>query len=323
MAEFDPQQPGDDESKSPTSGDPESRQWEFSSPFSQSHSQSHSRPCCSGDADCEKPEACEAEFGHDASRDPHRDAGLPRNESFVADWSGMERPSELEPSSYDTPSYGSSSYESPTYDAQHSEQQPEKLWDDLVRSQASESSESGDVARTADETGRPARSGQYWSETGDASSSQAKPSGMGWGDDEASEWAPPARDGERVDAAAQPLDSELTAQERRDDVEWGTPASAQDEWTSVRSEALSAESKSDSLMGGAEAAQPEKKKAARKTTAKKKATAKSKKKTAAKKKPAKKAAKKKTAKKVVKKAPATTEGAPTVTTDQDPERRAA
>jgi hypothetical protein len=308
MAEFDPQQPGDNEEDEKRASEQSgSRQWEY-------ENRADGRSCCSGDSDCELPDACEA----DLSRDGHRDAGLPHNESFVSDWAS-ERPSELQPTSFDTPSYGSSSYETPaetsSFEPRRSqEEQPEKFWVDLVNSQLAP--ELGDVARTADEGGRPAQSGQYWSEMGGAA---PKPSGMGWNEDEASEWSPPARD-ERVDAAAEPVES--MTQSRRDDVEWGTPASAQDEWSSVRSEALGADSKSEGMM----AAQPEKKaKAKAKTAGKKKATAKTakgKKKAAAKKKPAKKAAaKKKTAKKLVKK-PATTEAAPTVTTE-DPERRAA
>ena len=289
MAEFDPQQPAENEAgnKSPSQGDcgqSSSREWDYG---------------CGCDARrADEPQTT-------GSSEPFRSS------SFVADWSGAEQ---------------SLADQAESFEARKAEmeqpKQPERFWLDLVKSQESTPAQATETAEAA-----PQQSGRMWSDLvssqfsppAEARESSSKPTGMGWADEEASEWAPPEREADYtraqdpVEAAAEQYEPETTALARRDDVEWSEPASAQDEFASTRSEALSAEDQPRTLMDAAvEAAQstPRKARAPRKTAAKKPARAK---KTVARKSAPKKTAAKK---KAVKKAPA-----PKIV--KDPTRRAA
>src|SRR2546423_1556505 len=82
-----------------------------------------------------------------------------------------------------------------------------------------------ETAGAAGETPRQQPSERYWTEmvaeelpaSGDVIQSSShystnnQPKGMGWAEDEASEWSPP-RDEERVDAAGESLESETASQ---------------------------------------------------------------------------------------------------------------
>ena len=295
MADYDPQQSAENEANNnkPRSqgdcGQSSSREWE------------HGCGCDS--------RRDETDLG---SSDPYRSS------SFVSDWSGAEQ---------------SLAHQADSFEARKAEmeqpKQPERFWLDLVKSQETPAAtETAETAPQQTEGLWPDLVSSQFSPPSESSMSTPseyvsshKPSGMGWADEEASEWAPPEREAdytraaEPVEAAAEQYESETTALARRDDVEWSEPASAQDEFALTRSEALSAEEPQRTLMDAAvEAAQsqPTKARAPRKTAAKKPAKAK---KTVAKK-PAKKAAAKKPAKKAVKKTPA-----PKIV--KDPTRRAA
>jgi hypothetical protein len=292
MAEFDPQQSAENEAgnKSPSQGDcgqSSSREWDY-------------------DCGCDARRADEPQTT--GSSEPFRSS------SFVADWSGAEQSLAEQAESFES---RKAEMEQP--------KQPERFWLDLVKSQES-TAQATEMAEAA-----PRQSERMWSDlvssqfsppadTRESSSEYAtsKPTGMGWAEEEASEWAPPERDAdytraqEPVEAAAEQYEPETTALARSHDVQWSEPASAQDEFASTRSEALSADEQPRSLMDAAvEAAQaqPKKARASRKTAAKKPAKAK---KTVARK-PAKKTAAKK---KVVRKTPA-----PKIV--KDPTRRAA
>ena len=316
MAEFDPQEPADHREKN------------------QAGQCEDSGSCCGGHARREENE-------------------------FVADWSGAEKTLEAQAAAFEATHAAPRTPEafwvelvqsqSPTQDnfvASNSTGlaarpgtavgvQSEQFWVDLVASQKS-----------------AAPSGQLWADlvasqkTGEAESSAVEaspvisslsnpPTGMGWSDDEAAEWSAPEGEQERreydpVQPAAEPVEAEASA--RRDDVEWSTPASAEQDWASARSEGLrfepSAEGETESqpsLMAAAvEAAQKQakaKKTAAKKAVAKKPAAKKpAVKKTVKAKKPAapkKAAAKKPAARKVVKKV------APPPKITKAPTRRAA
>jgi hypothetical protein len=264
------------------------------------------------------------------------------NDSFISDWSGAETRLEAQAAAFE---------------ASHAEpRKPEQFWVDLVASQQPQEGEGSTALarRTHSETG--VQSGQFWAElvasqrgpnalwgdlvrsqrpaASDASgaaqdeafryASATKPTGMGWSDGEADEWAPPERTFEPVQPAGEPVEADATT--RRDDVEWGAPASAEQDWATARSEGLAYDPTSEerpSLMAAAvEAAQQQtrakktRKPAAKKAVAKQ---AKAKKPASKAKKPAAKkaAAKKPAAKRVVKKA------APAPKITKAPTRRAA
>jgi len=312
MADFDPQQPSDNESKDTAPAQPARRQWEYSG-------------SC-GDS-------CGCEGKREGRRDDGRDG---ETDSFVSDWSGAEKSLEEQAASFEA-------RQSEMADAERMESappRPETFWGDLVRSQVGpQTAASTALARQVDIEAKGVQSETFWADlvrsqstgsSGSASTSDDsarvvssltdRPTGMGWADDEASEWAPPQREYEPVQPAGEPLEGESGS-----DVAWSTPVSAQDDWETARSEGMSFESAGGSrpsLMAAAvEAAkavkQPKEKKAkatkaakpvAKKVKAKKPAT-KAKKPAAKAKKPA--------AKKVVKKATP----APKIT--KAPTRRAA
>jgi hypothetical protein len=305
MAEFDPQGPSD-ESK---------------------HNQAAQNESCCG--------------GHSCGGE--RDRFASDSDSFISDWSGAETRLEAQAAAFE---------------ASHVEpRKPEQFWVDLVASQQPEPGQttSTALAKTTD-SAAGGTSETFWgelvasqrgpnalwddlvrsqqpSESEVSSASQeetvrfvstAKPGGMGWAEDEADEWAPPERAFEPVQPAGEPVESDANV--RRDDVEWGAPASAEQDWATARSEGLAYEPTGEerpSLMAAAvEAAQQQTKaKKARKPAAKKTVAkqAKAKKPAAKAKKPAvkKAVAKRPTAKKVVKKA------APAPKITKAPTRRAA
>jgi hypothetical protein len=273
-----------------------------------------------------------------------RDRFAPDADSFISDWSGAESKLEAQAAAFEAshaeprkpeqfwvdrvasqqPQGGQSTTTalakitdsaaggmSETFWAElvASQRGPNALWDDLVRSQQPGESEASGAAQE-----EPVRF-----------ASPGKPGGMGWSDDEADEWAPPERAFEPVQPAGEPVEAD--ANTRRDDVEWGAPASAEQDWATARSEGLAYEPAAEerpSLMAAAvEAAQQQTKakRASKKPAAKKTATkqAKAKKPASKAKKPAAKkaAAKKPAAKKVVKKA------APAPKITKAPTRRAA
>lgn len=298
MAEFDPYEPAENEATNKPH-----------EPDASGHGEA--RPSDYGQCDCDSPRTGPGEFDFERRQACETDA--PRSDSFVADWSGAEK----------TLAEQAESFEAREIELAQAQPQPEKFWGELVKSQDAQ------PPLESSEPSRPQQSQQFWgdlvgSQAAATSESTSEPTseyvssrrtGMGWAEDEASEWAPPQREQEPVDAAAEPVESENTAPTRRDDVAWGLPASAQDAWESVRSEALDAEAKPQSLMDAAvQAAQvKEKKSRAKKPAAKKQVKAKK----AATKKPVKKAAaKKKVVKKAVKKTPM-----PKI--EKDPTRRAA
>ena len=128
--------------------------------------------------------------------------------------------------------------------------QSEAFWAELVRSQQPAST-------TADSDYRRVPSPHAYTLT-------SPPTGMGWADDEASEWAPPESgrepaEDEAVQPAGEPVEAEVAGSAPRDDVEWGVPVSAEEDWALARSEGMAFEPASDevpSLMSAAvEAAQ--------------------------------------------------------------------
>lgn len=315
MADFDPQQSAENEANNaPKRDDARNQSCDASGP------QDYSGAGCG----CGHGQGYGKYNSYDGeSLDTSNDFDTSRADSFVADWSGAEKSLAEQAESFETRK------------AEMDQGMPQQFWVDLVRSQKPESTTETVVPVTVrgESLSGESQSGesqQLWSdlvrsqqasaaELGEAAvtSSHSKPTGMGWAEDEASEWAPPEREYEPAGAAAEPVEA---GSGRRDDVEWATPVSAQDDWETVRTEALTAEGKPHSLMEAAvEAAaalpEPKQKKtrAARKPAAKKPAKAK---KTVAKK-PAKKPVKKAAAKKVVKKTPP----APKIV--KDPTRRAA
>ena len=307
MADFDPQRPSDE---------------------SKQNQAAQNEACCGG-------HSCGGDRDHfDADSD-----------SFISDWSGAETRLEAQASAFE---------------ASHTEpRKPEQFWVDLVASQQRESGQSTTTALAKiTDSAASGMSETFWAELvasqrgpnalwddlvrsqqpGESEASGAsqeepvrfastgKPSGMGWSDDEADEWAPPERTYEPVQPAGEPVEADADANTRRDDVEWSAPASAEEDWATARSEGLAYEPTAEerpSLMAAAvEAAQEQAKaKKSRKPAAKKTATkqAKAKKPASKAKKPAAKktAAKKPTAKKVVKKA------APAPKITKAPTRRAA
>lgn len=301
MAEFDPYEPAENESKE------QAREQDTSG-----HGQS--RPSDYDQCGCDSTRTGPGQFDFERRQACETDA--PRSDSFVADWSGAEKSLAEQAASFEA------------REIELSQPEPQTFWNGLVQSQDPMS------PIESSELSRPQQSEQFWgdlvrSQASPATSESAesfsgfvssKPTGMGWAEDEASEWAPPQREHEPVEAAAEAVESENTAPTRRDDVAWGLPASAQDAWESVRSEALDADSKPQSLMDAAVkvAEAKEKKARAKKPAAKKKAKAK---KPAARKTVKKAAAKKKAVKKVVKKAP--TVKNPPMPIENDPTRRAA
>ena len=296
MAEFDPQGPSDNEAKNQAE---------------------QAEDCCGGES-CRSDKSYDKSYSDRSYTDESFRSDPYRSDSFVADWSGAE--SKL-------------AAQADAFEASNSEpRKPEQFWVELVQSQqvTPQATESTELARPQADGG--GQSQQFWADlvrsqqptgsdtptfTSSSESSLTKPpTGMGWSDDEASEWAPPEREVQReyepVQPAGEPVEAEASA--RRDDVEWSSPASDAQDWASARSEGMhfepssepSAETASEqpSLMQAAlEAArsQPAAKKAkAEKKSAAKKTAKKPAKKTAAK---AKKPAKKPAAKKVVKKTP--------------------
>jgi hypothetical protein len=285
MAEFDPQEPAENQKNEPAgqtdaAGNPLARtdnpwlgerQWEVSS-------------CDAGSA---------------------RTGGCGCGESSRSDFSGTEYGRSEAPSEYSgAPAEASS------------RTQPESFWVDLVKSQAATPTD--DSAAVASEPVREdvgAQSQQFWSalvqsQQPTAADAAARDTYSGE-EDERSDWQPLRHEAEPVSPAAEPVETEAVAD--RADVAWSVPQSAKEEWESARSEAQDAEAseaKPATLMAAAvEAAQTEaakakrapKAKAAKKPAEKK---AKSKKTTAAKKPTVKKAAAKKpAAKKAVKKTP--------------------
>src|SRR5688500_12780930 len=259
-----------------------SRQWEFS----------HS--CCdSGStADCQEPEDCGAKSSHDESR------GDSPTQSFFADWSAFDARTE---SASAAGAEAAAFVPRPTPSSQ-----PETFWVELVRSQVSGATarKSTDLARVSPETVVGAQSEKFWSdlvasqrpESADAatwSSASSKPAGMGWSDEEASEWSPPERetefpvdrDAEVLETAGEAVGADASA--RRDGLEWSVPETASEAWQAARSEGLG---ETKSLMAAAvEAAQPEAQAKVKKARAAKSATEKkpAAKKTVAKKAPAK------------------------------------
>jgi hypothetical protein len=332
MADYDPQQAAENESNNAPKRD-ESRHESCDASGQQG----------SGESGCGCGSYGKYDGNYDGeSLDRSRDFDTSRADSFVADWSGAEQSLADQAESFEARKAELAGAEGDQGMSQQfwsdlvQSQQPAGsggLWKDLVRSQQPQTES---VALTVRGESVEGQSGQLWSDLVRSqqpsptelsepavSSSHSKPTGMGWGEDEASEWAPPEREYEPAGAAAEPVDADGAESSRRDDVAWSTPVSAQDDWESVRTEALTAESRPEtqpqSLMDAAVAAaeqqaQPKQKKARapRKPAAKKPAAAK---KTVAKK-PAKKSVKKSVAKKVVKKAPA-----PRI--DPGPTRRAA
>lgn len=298
MAEFDPQGPADKESKDQAAA----------------YGQPRSQSCCNSGDSCEPDRA-------------DRDG---RIDSFVSDWSGAEKTLEAQAAAFE---------------ASHSEpRKPDAFWVELVASQAPTQTipvaASTELAAAPRESAVGVQSEQFWADlvrsqlSGSATSSTptygsllTPPTGMGWSEDEASEWSAPEREHEPVQPAGEPVEAEASA--RRDDVEWGVPASDAQDWASARSEALHFEPSSSepSLMSAAvdaagQQAQPKAKKAiAKKPAAKKPAVkeAKTKKPAAKAKKPAAKkaAAKKPAVKKLVKKV------APAPKITKAPTRRAA
>lgn len=281
MAEFDPQQPAENEAANkPKSQD------EQSSPSSWDSGCG----CGSGRDQCGSSDYRSESYRSD----------------FVADWSGAERSLAEQAESFET---RKAEMEQQT--------QPERFWLDLVKSQQTTPAQAAEAAPQQSAGLWPDLVSSQFSPPTEPSESApeyqtSKPTGMGWADEEATEWAPPEREAdytrahEPVEAAAEGFESETTALARRDDVEWSEPASAQDEFASTRSEALSADEQPRTLMDAAvEAAQsvPKKARASRKTAAKKPAKAKktvAKKKTATKKPAARKAVKKSSTPKIVK-----------------------
>ena len=223
MADFDPQQPAENEEGNQPDqfGESRPRQQRPAHPWDAQEANSHCG--CGSDND-----SCDLGSGN-------------RPDSFVADWSGAEKSLSEQASSFESrnaemASEMSSSDQGLSQEfwgdlanaqnrpADASSQQSKQLWSDLVRSQNPEA--------------------PYAEEVSDSSShysTHSQPRGMGWSQDEASEWSPP-RD-ERVEAAGEPLDYETPSLSRRDDFELATPASARDDWQSMRSEAMQGENK--------------------------------------------------------------------------------
>jgi hypothetical protein len=299
MAEFDPQEPAENQKNEPAgqsdapggplarTDDPRlgERQWEVSS-------------CDAGGA---------------------RTGGCGCGESSRSDFSGTEYGRSETPSEYAG---------APAESVART--QPQSFWVDLVKSQAATPAD--DSAAVASEPVREevgSQSQQFWSalvqsQQPTAADAAARDTYSGE-EDERSDWQPLRHEAEPVSPAAEPLETEATAD--RADVAWSVPQSTKEEWESARSEAQDAEAsegKPTTLMAAAveaaltaaKAKKRPKAKAAKKPAEKK---VKSTKTAAAKaKKPAvkKAAAKKPAAKKVVKKAPA-----PRIT--KAPTRRAA
>ena len=275
-----------------------------------------------GSEQCDDSGSC---CGSGYARWRQDEGGSCEGDSFVADWSGAEKTLEAQAAAFEA-----------THDAPR---KPDAFWVDLVKSQQPTGEEVSSTQLTARvETAVGAQSEQFWADlvasqkTGTSSpaplisSLSNPPTGMGWADDEASEWSPPEREErtyEPVQDAGEPVEIEASA--RRDDVEWSQPASAEQDFETARSEGMAfdvaGESSAPTLMSAAvEAArkQAKAKKASAKKPAEKKVKAKKAPATKAKKPAAKKAAAKKpTAKKVVKKATP----APKIT--KAPTRRAA
>ena len=310
MADFDPQGPADNEPKNQAE---------------------QAESCCGSGRSCEndRPESFVRDpFSHD---------------SFVADWSGAEKSLEAQAESFEVRQSELAQTDRPA------SERSETFWVELVQSQQPQTVEGQSTPSTeltlARESAVGTQSEQFWADlvrsqqpTSAVSSAESTsssestsrpvswlstpPTGMGWAEDEASEWSPPEREQapeqapeesreetrayEPVQSAAEPVEAEASAS--RDDVEWGMPASASQDWASARSEGFAQNESTDekpSLMAAAVEAAQAQAKAKKKTAAKKPAAKK-----AAAKKPAKAkktvvkkaAAKKPAAKKAVKKA---------------------
>ena len=302
MAEFDPQGPSDE---------------------SKRNQAAQNDACCGG-------QSCGGE----------REPFTSDRDSFISDWSGAETRLEAQAAAFEA--------------SQAEPRKPEQFWTDLVASQQPQEGETTSTTALAKTTDSAVGglSETFWQDlvrsqrgpdtlwtdlvrsqqpaASDSShpepvsySSLTRPTGMGWSQDEADEWAPPERQFEPVQPAGEPVEADAAT--RRDDVEWGAPASAEQDWASARSEGLAYEASSEerpSLMAAAvEAAQQQAPKAKRTATKKPAAKKVKAKKPAAKaKKPAAKktTARKPAAKKVVKKA-----APPPKITKAPPTRRAA
>src|SRR5688572_10464241 len=219
-------------------------------------------------------------------------------DSFVADWSGAEKTLEAQAAAFEA--------------ANDAPRKPEAFWVDLVKSQQPTGEEAASTGLTVRVDGVVGvQSEQFWADlvasqkTGTPSSAPLisslsnPPTGMGWSDDEASEWSPPEREEhhyEPVEDAGEPVEVEASA--RRDDVEWSQPASAEQDFATARSEGMAfdpqGESATPSLMSQAvEEAQKQAKARKAKKPAEKKAKSKKAPAAKAKKPAAKKAAAKK------------------------------
>lgn len=182
-----------------------------------------------------------------AQFDPQRPADNESNDrsdtsgpdvSFVADWSGAQE-------SLDTQAVAPVTARS----------MPATFWVELVQSQPTPSARSTTQARRQSDSAVGVQSEQFWAELvlsqgsarggGDSDGSYTSslltdpPAGRIGFADEASEWAPTAREFEPVQSAAEPVEIEASA--RRDDVEWSAPASAEQDWASARSEGMTYE----------------------------------------------------------------------------------
>jgi hypothetical protein len=292
MAEFDPQEPAENQSKNQPAGQSDApggplartdnpwlgeRQWEVSS-------------CDTGSA---RTGGCGC-------------GETPRKEYSATDYDSAETPSEY--------SGAPAEYVART--------QPGSFWVDVVKSQQpADDSAAAASEPVREEVGK--QSEQFWSalvQSQQRTASDLTPVAEEADEDERSDWQPLRHEAEPVSPAAEPVETEAVAE--RGDIAWSMPQSTKEEWESARSEAQDAESsegKPTTLIAAAvEAAQAEAakaKKAPKARAAKKPAEkkAKSRKTTAAKKPAAKKLAAKKVAvKKTVKKtAPVKITKAPT------------
>ena len=313
MADFDPQGPTDNESKNQAD---------------------QAESCCGSGGSCDGDKR-DSYSSSPYSSDPFR------HDPFVADWSGAEKSLEAQAESFETRRAEMS--QSEPQGGQPAAERSETFWVEMVQSQESPQAPAQTSSSTeltlAGESAVGVQSEQFWADlvrsqqTTSSSESTSRPvswlseppSGMGWSEDEASEWSPPereqlpepsredARDYEAVESAAEPVETEASAP--RQDVAWSEPASASQDWASARSEGFapsetSAEEKPSLMSAAVEAAQaqakPKKKAAAKKKPAAKK-PAKAKKKPAAKK--PKKAVKKATPPPKITKAPPTKKAA--------------
>src|SRR5438477_3769411 len=170
MADFDPQQSSENEAGNQPDqyGESRSRQQRPAHPWDAQENNSHCG--CGSDGDSEGG-SCDLGSGN-------------RPDSFVADWSGAEKSLSEQAASLETRNAEMASEMTTPADQGLSQE----FWGDLVRSQLPESGPTPEYAQEVSDS-----SSHY--------SVNSQPHGMGWAQDEASEWSPPAREEERVDAA--------------------------------------------------------------------------------------------------------------------------